>query len=325
MNRAIRIHQTGGPEVLRWEEVEVGAPRPGEVSLRQTAIGLNFIDTYHRSGLYPLDGLPAVPGMEGAGVVEEVGPDVEGFRVGDRVAYAGGPIGSYAQRRLMPAARLVRLPDTIDDRRAAALMLKGLTARYLVRRCYQVKPGDAILIHAAAGGVGLLVCQWARHLGAKVIGTVGTDAKAGLAASHGCDHPILYRSDDFVERVRALTGGEGVQVVYDSVGRDTFERSLNCLRPLGLMVSFGQSSGPVPPVPLPALSSRGSLYLTRPTLAAYTATREALLEGAEELFGMVESNVVRIEINQSYRLEDAVQAHRDLEARRTTGASVLIP
>ncbi len=325
MNRAIRIHQTGGPEVLRWEEVEVGAPRPGEVSLRQTAIGLNFIDTYHRSGLYPLDGLPAVPGMEGAGVVEEVGPDVEGFRVGDRVAYAGGPIGSYAQRRLMPAARLVRLPDTIDDRRAAALMLKGLTARYLVRRCYQVKPGDAILIHAAAGGVGLLVCQWARHLGAKVIGTVGTDAKAGLAALHGCDHPIIYRSDDFVERVRALTGGEGVQVVYDSVGRDTFERSLNCLRPLGLMVSFGQSSGPVPPVPLPALSSRGSLYLTRPTLAAYTATREALLEGAEELFGMVESNVVRIEINQSYRLEDAVQAHRDLEARRTTGASVLIP
>lgn len=323
MSKAIRIHETGGPEVLRWEEVDAGTPRPGEILLRHTAVGLNFIDTYHRSGLYPMASLPATLGMEGAGVVEEVGTGVEGLEPGHRVAYAGGPIGSYAQRRLMPAGRLVRLPDAIDDRTAAALMLKGLTAHYLLRRCHDVKPGDTILIHAAAGGVGLIACQWAKHLGATVIGTVGTKEKAALAASHGCDHPLFY--DGFVQRVRDLTKGEGVSVVYDSVGEATFGKSLDCLAPRGLMVSFGQSSGPVPPFSILDLSSRGSLFLTRPTLMTYIARREDLVANARELFDVVEKGIVRIEVNQTYPLEEAARAHRDLEARRTTGASVMIP
>ena len=324
MSKAIRIYETGSPEVLRWETVEVGPPQAREVRLRQTAVGLNFIDTYHRSGLYPVQ-LPTVLGMEGAGVVTETGSNIEDLQVGDRVAYAGGPIGSYAGERLMPEDQLVRLPDAIDDRQAAALMLKGLTTHYLVRLCYKVKPGDTILIQAAAGGVGLLVCQWAKHLGATVIGTVSTDEKAELARSHGCDHPILYRQENFVERVRELTKGEGVPVVYDSVGRDTFEGSLDCLQPLGLMVTFGQSSGPVAPLAVHELTARGSLFLTRPTLGTYTASREDLLRNAAELFDVVEKGVVMIEINQTYPLEDAPQAHRDLEGRKTTGASVLIP
>jgi len=325
MSKAIRIHETGGPEVLRWENVEVGQPASGQIRLRQTAVGLNYIDTYIRSGLYPTGPLPAVLGMEGAGVVEQLGPDVSGFQPGDRVAYAGAPIGSYAEQRLMPASQLVKLPDSITDRVAAALMLKGLTTHYLIRKCYEVKPGDTILIHAAAGGVGLMLCQWAKHLGAKVIGTVGTRVKAELAMAHGCDHPILYREENFVDRVRELTGGEGVPVVYDSVGLDTFMGSLDCLRPLGLMVTFGQSSGPVAPVAIHELTSRGSLFLTRPTLGSYTATRENLLANSDELFEVVRSGVLKVQINQTYRLEDAAQSHRDLESRKTTGASVLIP
>ena len=325
MSRSIRIHETGGPEVLRWEEVDVGQLQPGEVRLRQTAVGLNFIDTYHRSGLYPLERLPSAIGMEGAGVVAAVGDNVGDFQVGDRVAYAGGPIGSYAEERRFPASQLVKLPDAIDDRQAAALMLKGLTTQYLVRSCYPVKAGETILIHAAAGGVGLLVCQWAKHLGATVIGTVGTPAKADLARSHGCDHPILYRDEDFVGRVRELTGGEGVPVVYDSVGRDTFAGSLECLRPLGLMVTFGQSSGSVPPLPVHELTAHGSLFLTRPTLMTYTATREQLEASAAELFDEVVKGAVKIEVHQTYQLQDAEQAHRDLESRKTTGATVLLP
>ena len=325
MTKAIRIHTTGGPDVLRWEDVDVGSPQAGQVRLRQTAVGLNFIDTYHRTGLYPVDTMPSGIGMEGAGVVEEVGQGVDGLQPGDRVGYAGGPIGSYAQERNVPAARLVKLPDTIADQSAAALMLKGLTTHYLLRRCYEVREGDTILVHAAAGGVGLLMCQWAKHLGATVIGTVSTKEKAELAQAHGCDHPVLYGDEDFVARVRELTNGEGVPVVYDSVGRDTFSASLDCLQPLGLMVTFGQSSGSVPPVPVHELTAHGSLFLTRPTLATYTATREQLLANAAELFDVVSTGVVKIEINQTYPLQNAQQAHRDLESRQTTGATVLIP
>jgi NADPH2:quinone reductase len=319
------MHETGGPEVLRWEDVEVGQPGEGEVRLRHTAAGLNFIDTYHRSGLYPVEKLPIVLGVEGAGVVESVGPHVTDLKVGDRVAYAGGPLGSYSEARVMPTGRLVKIPDNLSDQTAAALMLKGLTAHYLVRRCYVIKPGDTILIHAAAGGVGLLVCQWAKYLGATVIGTVSTPEKAELAASHGCDYPILYRSADFVSRVRELTNGEGVPVVYDSVGRDTFTGSLDCLRPLGLMVTFGQSSGPVPPLPVHELTNRGSLFLTRPTLATYTATRDQLRANAAELFDVVEKGAVKIEVRQTFPLSAAEQAHRDLENRKTMGATVLLP
>ena len=325
MSKAIRIHETGGPEVLRWEDVEVGAPGPGEVRLRQTAVGLNFIDTYHRSGSYPVGALPSGIGMEGAGIVEEVGEGVDDMKSGDRVAYAGGPLGGYAEERNIPAARLVSLPDGIDDQHAAATMLKGLTSHYLVRRCYSIRSGDTILIHAAAGGVGLIVCQWAKSLGATVIGTVGTPEKAELAASHGCDHPILYRDENFVERVRELTNGEGVPVVYDSVGRDTFDGSLDCLAPLGLMVTFGQSSGSVPPLPVNELTTHGSLFLTRPSVATYTATREQLTTSAAELFDVVEKGVVKIEVNQTYPLAQAEQAHRDLEGRKTTGSTVLLP
>jgi NADPH2:quinone reductase len=321
---AIRVHQPGGPEVLAWEEVEVPAPGSGQVLLRHTAVGLNFIDVYHRTGLYPAP-LPFTPGLEGAGVIEAVGEGVTEFQPGDRVAYANPPLGAYAQARVMPADRLVKLPGSIGDRTAAAMMLQGMTAQYLLRRTYRVQPGDTILIHAAAGGVGLLVCQWARHLGATVIGTVGSEEKAALARAHGCDHPILYKSEDFVARVREITNGEGVPVVYDSVGADTFLKSLDCLRPLGMMVSFGQSSGKVEPFDTGLLAAKGSLFLTRPSLMAYTAKRSDLVASAAELFDVVARGAVKVEINQTYPLKDAAQAHRDLEGRRTTGSTLLLP
>jgi NADPH2:quinone reductase len=325
MSRAIRIHATGGPEVLTWEDVAVPAPGPGEVRLRHTAVGLNYIDVYHRTGLYPLGTLPAIPGMEGAGEVVEVGAEVSFLQPGDRVAYAGLPPGAYAEERLIPAHRLVRLPAAISDRQAAGMMLQGMTAQYLLRRTFTVKPGDTILLHAAAGGVGLIACQWAKHLGATVIGTVGSREKAELAKSHGCDHALLYREEDWVARVRELTGGAGVAVVYDSVGRETFMKSLDCLRPMGLLVSFGQASGPVEAFNPGLLAAKGSLFLTRPTLMTYTAKREDLLACAAELFEVVMSGAVRIEVRQTYPLRDAAQAHRDLEARLTTGSTVLTP
>ena len=321
---AIRIHQPGGPEVLSWEETEVPAPAAGQVLVRHTAIGLNFIDVYHRTGLYPAP-LPFIPGLEGAGVVEALGDGVAELKVGDRVAYASPPLGAYAEARVIPADRLVKLPESIDDRTAAAMMLQGMTAQYLLRRTYRVHPGDTILIHAAAGGVGLLVCQWAKHLGATVIGTVGSEEKAELARAHGCDHPILYKTEDFVARVRDITNGQGVPVVYDSVGRDTFLKSLDCLRPLGMMVSFGQSSGKIEPLDTGLLGAKGSLFLTRPSLMSYTAGREDLIASAAELFDMVEKGVVKVEIRQTYALKDAALAHRDLEERKTTGSTLLLP
>ncbi|HZS83117.1 MAG TPA: quinone oxidoreductase [Stellaceae bacterium] len=321
MTHAIRMHKTGGPEVLSWEEVSLGKPGPGEVRLRHTAIGLNYIDTYHRSGLYPLP-LPTTIGSEGAGVVEEVGPSVSGLKVGDRVAYGGGPLGSYCEARNVAADRLVPIPQGVSDQQAAAMMLKGMTAQYLIRRTYRVKAGDTILIHAAAGGVGLIVCQWAKHLGATVIGTVGSEEKAQLAKRYGCDHPIVYTREDFVARVAEITGGKKVPVVYDSVGKDTFMKSLDCLAPLGLLASFGQSSGAIGPVDLGILAPKGSLYVTRPTLGTYTAKREDLLATAQDLFDVVAKGIVKIEINQTYPLKEAAQAHRDLQARKTTGSTV---
>ncbi len=323
MTKAIRIHQTGGPDVMLWEEVEVPPPGPGQVLLRQTAAGVNFIDVYHRCGLYPVP-LPTVLGMEGAGLVEAVGSDVVEVRPGDRVAYANPPVGSYAERRLIPAHRLVVLPSDIADVQAAGMMLKGMTAQFLLRRTHRVAAGETVLVHAAAGGVGLLLCQWAHHLGATVIGTVGSDDKAALAKAHGCDHPILYRSEDFAARVKTITGGAGVDVVYDSVGQSTFAGSLDCLRPLGLMVSFGQSSGPVPPFEPGLLAAKGSLFFTRPSLMTYTAQRADLVSSAAELFEVVRGGGVKIEVGHTYALADAAQAHRDLESRRTTGSSVLI-
>jgi NADPH2:quinone reductase len=325
MSKAIRVERTGGPEVLQWADMPVGQPGPGEALVRHTAIGLNFIDVYHRRGLYPLPSLPAVIGLEAAGRVEAVGPGVTEVVPGDRVAYAGGPTGAYSEARVIPSDRLVKLPDGIDDRRAAAMMLKGMTAEYLLRRTYAVKPGDAMLVHAAAGGVGLIVCQWAKTLGATVIGTVGTKDKAELANAHGCDHVIVTGEEDVVARVREITGGEGVSVVYDSVGKDTFMRSLDCLRPRGLMVSFGQASGMVPPLDISILSAKGSLFLTRPTLMTYTASREDLMASAAALFDAVLRGGVRIEVRQTYPLRDAARAHADLEARKTTGSTVLIP
>ena len=324
MPKAIRLHQPGGPEVLRWEEVEVGAPGEGQARVRHTAVGVNFIDTYHRSGLYPLP-LPGGLGSEGAGVVEAVGPDVTHVRPGDRVAYAGGPPGSYAEVRLMPADRLVKLPEGITDQQAAAMMLKGMTVQYLIRRTYRVEPGDTVLFHAAAGGVGLIACQWLKALGATVIGTVGSDEKAELARSRGCDHAIVYTREDFPKRVREITGGRGVPVVYDSVGRSTFAGSLDCLRPLGLMVSFGNASGPVPPFDLGLLTQKGSLYVTRPTLTTYTASRADLEATAKDLFDVVLSGKVEVEVRHTYALRDAPQVHRDLEARKTTGSVVMLP
>jgi NADPH2:quinone reductase len=325
MSKAIRIHATGGPDVLRWEDYDPGKPQAGEALLRHEAVGLNFIDVYHRSGLYPLPSFPFIPGMEGAGIVEEVGEGVTEVAPGDRVAYAGLPPGAYAQVRRIPAHRLVKLPDRISTRQGAAMMLQGMTARYLVRRCYPVKAGDTILIQAAAGGVGLIVCQWANHLGATVIGTVSSAEKAELAGSHGCRHPIVYTQEDFVARTREITGGKGVDVVYDSVGQATFMKSLDCLRPMGMMVSFGQSSGSVPPFDLGILGAKGSLFLTRPSLMTYTARREDLVEHAEDLFAVVQSGAVKIEVRQSYPLSEAARAHRDLEGRKTTGSTILIP
>lgn len=324
MPHAIRFHQTGTPDVLQWEACDPGVPAPGEARVRHHAVGLNYIDTYHRSGLYPVP-LPSGIGLEGAGVVEAVGDGVVDLAPGDRVAYAGGPLGAYAEVRNIPADRLVKLPDAISFEQGAAMMLQGLTAQYLLRRTYRVQPGDTILIHAAAGGVGLIVCQWAKALGATVIGTVGSDEKAALARAHGCDHPIVYTREKFAERVREITGGEGVPVVYDSIGADTFTDSLSCLRPLGMMVLFGAASGPVAPFDCGVLAKMGSLFLTRPTLFTYTAKRTDLVAMAAELFEVVSAGKVKIEINQRYALRDAAQAHRDLEARKTTGSTILLP
>jgi NADPH2:quinone reductase len=321
MPHAIKIHETGGPEVLKWEEVEVGEPGPGQIKLKQEAAGLNFIDVYHRTGLYP-QSLPFTPGVEGAGVIESIGPDVEHLKPGDRVAYAG-PIGGYAEERLIDADRVVKLPKSIDAERAAAMMLQGMTAQMLLRSVFPVAKGDTILIHAAAGGVGLIMCQWAAALGATVIGTVGTEEKAELARNHGCAHPIVYSKQDFVAEVQRITGGEKLPVVYDSVGRDTFMRSLDCLKPRGLMVSFGNASGPVEPFSPLVLSQKGSLYLTRPTLFHYVATRQQLEQSAGELFDVVRNGKVKIEVQQRFALKDAAEAHRALQARRTTGSTVL--
>ncbi|MDH3282405.1 MAG: quinone oxidoreductase [Gammaproteobacteria bacterium] len=325
MGNAIRIHETGGPEVLRWEAVNVGEPGEGEVRLRHTAIGLNFIDIYFRTGAYPSPALPFTPGMEAAGVVEAVGAGVTDLSPGDRITYASPPLGGYAEVRLMPAGRVVRIPDSIDDQTAAAMMLKGMTAQYLLCRAYPVQAGDTILFHAAAGGVGLIACQWAKQLGATVIGTVGSEEKATLAKAHGCDHPIVYTQEDFVEQVKTITDGRGVPVVYDSVGRDTFMRSLDCLQPLGMMVSFGQSSGKVEPFDIGVLSAKGSLFLTRPTLMTYTASRGDLVATANELCELVAAGQLKIEVKQTYPLSEAAQAQRDLEQRQTVGSTVLIP
>jgi len=324
MTHAIRVHAYGGPEVLKWEEIELGAPGPGEIRLKQSAIGLNYIDVYVRTGFYPQASFPFLPGMEGAGVVTAVGAGVTDLAIGDRVAYAG-PIGAYAQERLIAADRVVKIPASISEEIAAAIMLKGMTAEYLLRRTYRVGPETTLLFHAAAGGVGLIACQWARSLGATVIGTVGSAEKAKLALEHGATHVINYREEDFVARVKELTKGKGVDVVYDSVGKDTFPGSLDCLRPLGLWVSFGQASGPVPEFKITLLSQKGSLFATRPSLGNYIATREDLVASANGLFEVVESGKVKIAVKQTYPLSEAARAHRELEARATIGSTLLIP
>jgi NADPH2:quinone reductase len=323
MTHAVRIHEYGDADVLRWEAMDVGRPGPGEVLLRQTACGLNYIDIYQRTGLYPAGELPAVLGMEAAGVVEALGEGVSDWSVGDRVAY---PMcqGAYAEVRVIAADKLVRLPDSIDDAQAAAMMLKGLTAHYLLFRSYPVQAGDSVLVYAAAGGVGLLLCQWAKHLGATVIGCVGSPAKAELARANGCDHTILYRDENIPSMVRELTGGVGVAAAYDSIGKATFMDSLDSLRPFGVMVSYGNASGPLEPFNPGILAPKGSLYVTRPTLATHIATRELLVEGAERLFSAVTDGLLRVQINQRYALADTGQAHRDLEARKTTGSTVLL-
>jgi NADPH2:quinone reductase len=324
MPKAIRFHKPGGPEVLVYEDVSVGDPGPGEVRVRNTAIGLNFIDTYHRSGLYPLQ-MPSGLGLEAAAVVEAVGAGVTWVKSGDRVGYAGGPPGAYSEVRNVPADRLVKVPDGISDQQVAAMMLKGLTTQYLIRRTFKVQPGQTVLFHAAAGGVGLIACQWLKALGVTVIGTVGSDEKAKLAKAHGCEHTIVYTRENFAERVKEITGGKKVPVVYDSVGKDTYMGSLDCLQPLGMLVIFGNGSGPVPPFDLGLLAQKGSLFITRPTLMTYTAKREDLEASASELFDVVKSGKVKIEVNQTYALKDAAQAHRDLEGRKTTGSTVLLP
>jgi NADPH2:quinone reductase len=323
MSHAIVVHQTGGPEVLQWEPHEAGQPKAEEVLIRHEAVGLNFIDVYHRTGLYPLAALPAVIGMEGAGVVEAVGEGVADLQPGDRVAYAGNPPGAYAEQRVIPAHRLVKVPEDIDLKTAAAMMLRGMTARYLLKGCFPVGQGTKLLIHAAAGGVGGMVCQWAKSLGAMVIGTVGSEEKAALAKQNGCEFPVLYTRADWPQTVRAITDGQGVDVVYDSVGQATFMGSLDCLRPMGMMVSFGQSSGSIPPVNLGILAQKGCLFLTRPSLMTYTAKREDLLAHARDLFDVVAKGTVRIHIGQTYALKEVAQAHRDLEGRKTTGTTVL--
>jgi NADPH:quinone reductase len=323
MTHAIRFHKPGGPEVLVWEQVELGRPGPGEARIRHTAVGLNFVDIYNRSGLYPVP-LPSGLGSEAAGVVEEVGSGVTDLKPGDRVAYGSASAGAYAEARLIPADRLIKLPDGIDDKTAAAMMLKGLTVQYLIRQTYRVKAGETILLHAAAGGIGLILGQWAKHLGATVIGTVGSDDKARLAKDHGCAHTIVYSREDFVKRVDEITEGKKVPVVYDSVGKDTFLKSLDCLAPLGLVALFGQSSGSVDPLNLGLLAQKGSLYVTRPTLNTYGAKRDHLVAMAKELFDVVQSGAVKIEVNQTYPLKDAARAHADLAARKTTGSTVLL-
>ncbi len=324
MTHAIRIHKSGDADQLVWEQVAVGDPGPDEVRIRQTAVGLNFIDVYMRSGLYPLANFPAVLGMEAAGVVEALGGGVKELSVGDRVAYCMVP-GAYAESRIVAAEKLLKLPDDIDEKTAAAMMLKGLTAHYLLFRSYPVQASDAILVFAAAGGVGLILCQWAKHLGATVIGCVGSPEKAELARANGADHTILYRDENIAERVREITGGEGVAASYDSIGKETFEASLNSLRPLGVLVTFGNASGPVDPFSPGILAPKGSLYVTRPTLATHTATRELLEEGARRLFDVVGKGIVKIAVNQTYPLAETARAHRDLEGRVTTGSTVLLP
>lgn len=324
MTHAIRIHEYGDPDVLRWESVEVGEPGPGEVRVRNTAVGLNFIEIYQRTGLYPLE-LPSSLGTEAVGVVEAVGEGVEELRIGDRVGSCTGPVGAYCEARIMPVRHLIKLPDSIDDQQAAAMLLQGLTAQYLIRQTYPVRAGETVLFHAAAGGVGLIACQWLKHLGATVIGTVGTEAKAELARAHGCDHVILYTRENVPERVRALTDGEGVAVVYDAVGKDTWDGSIDSLRRRGMMVTFGNASGPVDPVAPLLLSQKGSLYLTRPTLMTYTATREELLAAAADLFEVVGKGIVEVEVRQRFPLADAAAAHRALQGRETVGSTVLLP
>ena len=323
MTHAVRIHSNGGPEVLQWEEVEVAEPKTGEAIVRQVAAGLNFIDVYFRTGLYKVPAFPSAIGNEGAGVVEAVGDGVTEVAVGDRVAYCMS-LGSYTQRRLIPAKQLVKIPRGITEEQAAAAMLKGCTVQYLIRQTYSVQAGETVLFHAAAGGCGLIACQWLKHLGVRVIGTVGTAEKADLARAHGCDHPIVYTEENFVDRVKELTDGRGVPVVYDSVGRDTFNDSLECLQPRGLMVSFGNASGAVEPFAPALLAAKGSLFLTRPTLATYTATRADLEKTSADLFSVLSSGAVKAEVNQTYPLENVAQAHRDLEARKTTGSTILL-
>jgi NADPH:quinone reductase len=324
MTHAIRVHQYGGPEVLQWEEIEIGNPGPGQVRIRQTAIGLNFIDTYVRSGLYPQPSFPFIPGMEGTGVVTAVGEGVRDLKVGRRVAYAG-QIGAYAEERLIPADRVVKIPADISDETAAAIMLKGMTAQYLLRRTYKVGRDTTLLFHAAAGGVGLIACQWAASLGATVIGTVGSAGKALIARAHGSDHVINIREEDLVAKVKEYTKGQGVDVVYDSIGKDTFPASLDCLKPRGMWISFGQSSGPVPEFRINLLAQKGSLFATRPALGDYTATRKDLVATANDLFDVISRRKVKIAVNQTYALADAAQAHRDLQARLTTGSTILLP
>ena len=323
MAKAIRFHKAGGPEVLQLDDVQVGDPGQGQVRIRHTAIGVNFVDTYQRSGLYPMP-LPQVAGNEGAGVVEAVGAGVGDLKAGDRVTYTG-LIGAYCESRVVPADRMVKLPQGISDEQAASMLLKGLTVHYLIFSTFAVKPGDTVLWHAAAGGVGLIACQWLKALGVHTIATAGSDEKAALAKAHGAEHVINYSKENFVEKVKAITGGKGVPVVYDGVGKATWEGSLDCLRPRGLMVTFGNASGPVAPVNLGILSAKGSLYVTRPTLATYIATRADLVERSSALFEVVKSGKVKIEITARYKLVDAAQAHRDLESRKTTGSVILTP
>lgn len=324
MTHAIRLHEAGGPDALKWDSVTIGKPGPNQVRLKQTACGLNYIDIYMRSGVYPLAETPATLGMEAAGIVKELGENVTDLKVGDRVAYAM-VAGAYAEERLINADRLIKIPNSIDDETAATMMLKGLTAHYLLFRTYPVQAGDTILVYAASGGVGLMLCQWAKHLGATVIGCVGSQEKADIAMANGCDHAIFYRQENIPERVRELTNGEGVAVVYDAIGQQTFEASLDCLRPFGVMVTYGNITGQVEPFSPKMLAPKGSLYVTRPTLATHVATRELLVEGAERLIDAIEKGIIKNYINQSYALKDTAQAHRDMEARKTTGSTVLIP
>ena len=325
MPNAIKIHQIGGSDQLEYASFDLPPVGNGDVVIDQKAIGLNFIDVYHRNGLYPVADFPAIIGLEGAGIISQVGGDVGEFSPGDRVAYASPPMGAYADQRVMPANRIVKLPDSIAFDTAAAMMLQGLTVQYLTRQTYKVKPGETVLLHAAAGGVGLIACQWLKHLGATVIGTVGNDEKAEIAKAHGCDHTILYRDEDIAARVRDITDGKGVPVVYDSVGKSTLMASLDSLAPRGLLVSFGNASGPVDNFNLGILAQKGSLYVTRPTLMTYIAERENMVQMARDLFEVVESGAVRIKINQRYKLSEAAQAHDDLEGRKTTGSTILEP